>query len=270
MLNGETNTGEKHRGDCKMKSRFLAAIGFLTKIPVPERFQMDQDSLAESSRYFPIVGLVASLGLAGFDYLATRFFPLRVACVLDIFFLFVITGGMHLDGLIDTADGLLGGRTREDALSIMRDSRIGAMGAITVVLLILSKYALLVSLPVNDRVPALILAPVLGRWAMLLGVACFPYARQERGMGTVFVCSRNGQESVSPLKRLCVPAVLTILPVVGVARSRGVCALIICSFVSLACSRKISGYLGGLTGDVYGFLSEICEALALVVFCVNA
>lgn len=302
-----------------MTSRFLSAVGFLTKIPVPGWALMDQSSLAASPSYFPAVGAVIGFGLAVCDSFFTWLFSLPVVCVLDLTLLFAVTGGMHCDGLIDTADGLLGGTIREDALRIMRDSRIGAMGAITVVLLFLSKYALLISLPdlpveagklaslgiahsmcnvlagvqagavrlgitgllgrlnlargvpsccilpVGGRLAALLLAPVMGRWAMLLAISIFPYARKESGMGTVFACAgresgkdqgqeqqqgqpvvhdhtkRQSQEQGNnrrPRRRLYVPAALIALMGTGVAGIRGAFAFVLCSLVTLLWGEK--------------------------------
>lgn len=331
----DVKTGCKHPGD--IVKRFLSALGFLTRIPVPEWALADRASLAASPPYFPAVGAIIGLGWAAFDLLLTRMFPLPVACALDLLFLFIVTGGLHWDGLSDTADGLLGGRTREDALRIMRDSRIGAMGAIAIALLLLTEYALLVSLPVvgvmpaqpafgevagsicdgasnvlqvglvppgstgflgrsnlardisfdrtlslTGRVPALLLAPVLGRWAMLLGMELFPYARKESGMGTVFSCWGGQSEMVQeqgpgqlrdegpnsrPKKRLYVSGALTVLSAVGVAGMKGACAFILCSLVASFWGRKVSAFLGGLTGDTYGALCEFGEIVALLVFC---
>jgi adenosylcobinamide-GDP ribazoletransferase len=310
-----------------MGRRFLSAVGFLTKIPVPGWVLMDQLSLAASPPYFPVVGAAIGFGLAVFDCLFTWQFPLPVACVLDLILLFAVTGGMHCDGLIDTADGLLGGTTREDALRIMRDSRIGAMGAIAVVLLILFKYSLLISLPalpfetgrlalseisnnlckasanvfqigavklrvagflgrlnlalpLKGRLPALFLAPVMGRWAMLLAIFVFPYARKESGIGTVFACA--GQEpgkdqgqkqeqgnNCGPRSGLYISFALAALLGLGVAGIRGVFAFALCSLVTLLWGRKVSAFLGGLTGDTYGALCEICEIVTLLVFCLG-
>ncbi|HHY12235.1 MAG TPA: adenosylcobinamide-GDP ribazoletransferase [Firmicutes bacterium] len=336
-----------------MTSRLLSAAGFLTKIPVPGWALMDQASLAASPPYFPAVGAGIGIGLAAFDRLVARLFPLPVACILDLVLLFVVTGGMHCDGLIDTADGLLGGTTREDALHIMRDSRIGAMGAIAAVLLILAKYALLISLPVllsgtwrlavseisnslcktsagalqigivklritgfpgrlnlagsllpfhilplRGRLPALLLAPVMGRWVMLLAISIFPYARKENGMGIVFASSgrefgkaqgqkqeqEQGRRAVHDQgkgqnqkqgndrrlrSRLYVSAVVTVILGTVVAGTRGALAFTLCSLVTLLWGRRVSAFLGGLTGDIYGALCEICEVVTLLVFCVG-
>lgn len=313
---------------------FLSAIGFLTKIPLPNWAYTDQDSLAASPPYFPLAGVALGLGLAVFDNLASRVFPLQVACVLDLVFVFAVTGGMHCDGLIDTADGLLGGRTRKDALCIMRDSRIGAMGGIALALLILAKFVLLVSLqgflqapeimaqsakvvdvsgrlkltggtngrlfrgrlPFYGRLPALLLAPVIGRWAILLAIVLFPYARKQSGMGTVFTgfyegagqgleqskkqgkersgqSQTPGQEQYLRLsdsrKRFCISSTLTACYSFAIGGTRGVVALVLAGCFTWFWARRVSAFLGGLTGDVYGAISEICEIITLLVFCLQ-
>ena len=93
--------------------RFLAGLGFLTRMPLPPRVQLDEASLAESPPLFPAVGALIGVTLAGFDHLAWRVFPAPVVAVADLALIFFITGGLHLDGLLDTADGLLSGKPRE-------------------------------------------------------------------------------------------------------------------------------------------------------------
>ena len=238
---------------------FLAAVGFLTRIPIGVALQADAEQLGRSSPYFPLVGGVIGLALAMTDRLASRFFVPAVVSAIDLAMIFVLTGGMHLDGLIDTADGLLSGRGKERILEIMRDSRVGAMGVIAGILLVILKFSLLTAVLPQVRPYALFLMPVLGRWVMLSAIVFFPYARQGSGFGRIFA------------KRVSIPVFLitTVLTVTVCTVSggpRGCAAFFGSAVASLWLARSISRFLGGLTGDVYGALAEVGEAIGLAFF----
>ncbi|MBP8613258.1 MAG: adenosylcobinamide-GDP ribazoletransferase [Firmicutes bacterium] len=265
--------------------RLWAGVGFLTKIPVPTWIAMDADSLSLSPPYFPAVGAIIGLGLALFDRLFAVLLPAPAVCAMDLVFMFLLTGGIHWDGLIDSADGLLGSHTREDALRIMRDSRIGALGAITMVILIITKYSLLVSIPLLSpeanrltacpRFQALMVSPILARWCMYLVMRVFPYARKEGGLGSLFArppkCEETGDEEtrLSVTTDLILPGVLTAACAMAIASARGLCAFILCSLAALLGGWRMSHFLHGLTGDTYGAICEVCEILALIVFCIE-
>ena len=165
-------------------SGLLAAFQFLTILPVKRNFTAEQ--IGRSSVYFPVVGLVIGLILAGFHFVF-RAFPPPVANLLLIALLAILSGGIHLDGLADTMDGIAGHRTPEQRLEIMRDSRIGGFGAIGLIFLLLIQYVSLNSIPSFPErliVFGLILAPVLSRWAMVNAIFVYPYARPT-GLGRV-------------------------------------------------------------------------------------
>src|SRR5208283_4809952 len=119
--------------------RFLAAMRFLTVIPFPGNWGADESSLAGSTVFFPVVGLLIGLGAAAVAACAARWLPAGPAAGLVIVALLAVSGGLHMDGLSDSADGLLSARPRERALEIMRDSHVGAMGVIAIVCVLLLK-----------------------------------------------------------------------------------------------------------------------------------
>lgn len=238
---------------------FLAAVGFLTRIPIGVVSHADAEHLGRSSPYFPLVGGVIGLVLAMTDRLASRFFVPVVVSALDLAMIFVLTGGMHLDGLIDTADGLLSGRGKERILEIMRDSRVGAMGVIAGILLVILKFSLLTAIPPQVRPYALFLMPVLGRWVMLSAIVFFPYARQGPGLGRIFA-----RKVSIPVFLITTVLTMTVCAVLGGAR--GCAAFFGSAVASLWLARSISRFLGGLTGDVYGALAEVGEAIGLAFF----
>ncbi len=156
---------------------FFAALQFLTIIPLPKRLAGETEDLEKSVPFFPLVGLFIGLLAAGFDQLAGSHLPPFAASVLVVILLVGISGGLHMDGLADTADGFLSARPREKMLEIMRDSRTGVMGTIAVVFVILLKIAVLNPIPLDLRWKAILLMPLAGRIAMVLMMTFLPYVR---------------------------------------------------------------------------------------------
>lgn len=178
---------------------FFTALSFLTRIPVPLRSQ--PGSWSRSVRYYPAVGLVIGGMLAGFDLVAAAWFPPWVRGVLLLGLWVWLTGGLHLDGWMDTADGFGSYRPRERTLEIMKDSRVGAMGVIAAILLLLLKASALASTPGPLWIP-LLAAPVIGRWALLPAIHFCPYLTQD-GIGKGL---REGLTPVSMAAALCSPS----------------------------------------------------------------
>ena len=152
---------------------FISAIQFITILPVG---RADTFEPAKMIPYFPIVGLFLGLLTALFDQLATALWSRPVASLLDIIFLAVITGAFHLDGLGDSADGLLGQRSKERVLAIMKDSRLGTMGLVAIVFGLALKWAGIAGLDAN-RTLLLVIVPAYARGGMLFGMRFLEYGR---------------------------------------------------------------------------------------------
>ena len=163
--------------------KFLAALQFLTIIPLRRTFGLED--MGRSLGYFPVVGLILGLILAGLSWLLDLVLPLALVNILLIVALVVLTGALHLDGLVDTCDGMAWHRTPQERLEVMRDSRAGSFGVVGACCLLLVKYVSLNSVPEASRTAALVLMPVLGRWGMAYAVFAYPYARSH-GMGRIF------------------------------------------------------------------------------------
>lgn len=162
--------------------RFLSAIQFLTIIPLGRREPFDARSALP---FFPLCGLLIGSILIGIHAIAGLWWPGPVVAVLDVVGLAVLTGALHLDGLADTADGLYGQRAPEQALAIMKDSRIGAMGMVSVVCCLAAKWAGVAHLVANDQI-WLLLVPAYARSAVLFGIKALPYGRPGGGTGHAF------------------------------------------------------------------------------------
>ena len=232
----------------------LQAFGFLTILPVGGGRQA---SMGAARAWFPLAGLALGGALAGLDWVMdTAVPPLAVSAIL-LAALLVLTRGLHVDGFMDACDGLFGGHTREDRLRIMRDSHVGSFAVAGGAALLLLKWSLLVSVPLEVRWELLLLFPCLSRLGMLATMAAFPYARAE-GMGAAFLDGRGRWQVAVGLATAGVAAWL-LLGGGGLALVGGAVV------VALALGWWMSRMLGGMTGDTYGAVNEAGEAAALLL-----
>ncbi|MBI4288857.1 MAG: adenosylcobinamide-GDP ribazoletransferase [Chloroflexi bacterium] len=239
---------------------FWAALGFLTILPTPRR--AGGGKFARSLVYFPVVGLLIGLLLWGVDLLLRMALPLPLESALLIAVLAVLTGGLHLDGFMDTCDGL-GGRDPEHRLAIMKDSRVGAFGVVGALVLLLVKYGALVSLAPPLRAVALVLMPVMGRWSMVLGIVGYPYARAE-GLGTAFAgTGRWRQFGLATALAAAMAHFATHWA--GLSTWTGLATLSGVALVAWCAATFLKRKLTGLTGDSYGALGELSEVVGLIL-----
>jgi adenosylcobinamide-GDP ribazoletransferase len=240
-------------------SDILSAIGFLTVIPVGQQ-KLPPERMAAVAALFPLVGLVIGGILVGFDLLVTGLLPRQVTDALIVTFLAFITGGLHLDGVADTADGLIGGRgDKEKTLAIMKDSRTGAMGVIAIALLLLVKFMALDNIPSVLRPGALLLAPALSRWGQVLVSYGSRPARSENSLAGSFITY------IKPAHFI----VASIMSMGFGILFGGMTGLASVAAVAIACLllKLFFNYsIGGETGDTIGASSEITEALVFVIF----
>jgi adenosylcobinamide-GDP ribazoletransferase len=240
-----------------MNSTLPLALTFLTKLPWPWRGPADETALARSLFWFPWVGALLGLIFWGAWVVLHKTLPAPAAAALLLTLTAWITGGLHLDGLADTTDGLGGGRTPADALRIMKDSRVGAFGVISLILALLLKFSLFLSLAaLPGRTAALALYPVISRWGMVLLAYLSPYARAEGGLGQAMTLGVSQRVLAGASLAAGLLAVL-ILGAPGLALFIAAGALVWLG--SLYCRHR----LGGITGDILGAANEILEILVL-------
>ncbi|MDH3999513.1 MAG: adenosylcobinamide-GDP ribazoletransferase, partial [Desulfuromonadales bacterium] len=157
---------------------FFAAISFLTVLPLPQSWCGDERALGRSLVWFPLVGLLIGCVMALLDLALYSLFPgLLVPSALLLIAMIAVSGGLHLDGLADSADAFMSSRPREQMLEIMKDSRCGPMGVIVIVALLLLKFSALASLSGEWRTSTIVLMPLAGRVALVLQTVTMPYAR---------------------------------------------------------------------------------------------
>lgn len=234
------------------------AIGFLTRIPIGGAPEVSAVSLGRSLAFFPLVGLLLGGILVACDAGLMHLLPRAVGDALLLAVLALVTGGLHLDGFADLCDGIGGGRDREAALRIMKDSCIGAFGAIGLILLLLLKYLALTSLAAGIKPAALLLMPVAGRWAPVLLTVTLPYLRGPEGTGAVFATHAGRRELLL--------ATLTLLAVAAALfRVEGPVLVGVLALSGAGFGFWIRRRLGGVTGDVLGAAVELLELLTLLL-----
>lgn len=248
-------------GYFKMKS-FVIALQLLTIIPIKTKNAVEERELGRSTAFFPLVGAVQGAILVGANLLFSKFLPTDISSVLILVVLILTNGGFHLDGFADSIDGLAGGNTKEERLHIMRDSRIGAIGVVAIVLLLLVKFLCINSLtspltPLTSNY-ILFLLPVIGKWSMVPIAYWSDYARPTSGLGKAFT-EHTG------LRELLVSTVFALSVSVILLSWYGLVYAGIIFIAAYLFTVFFKQKLGGVTGDVFGFQSEISEVIYLVL-----
>lgn len=236
-----------------MKS-FLIALQFLSRFQVARQTEWTERDFGGAVVWFPLVGTVIGAFLWLVCTASMLIFPPSYGAVLVAAAWFFITGGLHADGFMDTADGLFSGRSRERMLEIMKDSRVGANGVMAFFFLAAFKICFLASLPSPAALEAVIAVPTAARFSVLVGIFEFPYAR-EQGLGQYFV-------RCAPPHALLKAFGCSLLPLAycGAAYAAVIGAALL---LSLAFNSYVAGKLGGVTGDTYGACIEWSEAALL-------
>jgi adenosylcobinamide-GDP ribazoletransferase len=251
-----------------MIKNFITALQFLTIITVRKDHVVEEGDMAKSIVYFPLVGFLIGVLLVNADKIfALIALPQTIATFLLIIISVLITRALHIDGLADTLDGLMGGRDHSSRLAIMKDSRLGTAGALGIVFVLFLKYLCLNNLFESDRIVALLVAPALARWAQTLMVSNAEYVR-DHGMGKAFVGHLRSSSLVATsavaiglsafvVVRLDVHSVILFFTLI--------CGVLLLTYLG---KRYLVHKLGGVTGDAIGAMSELNEVLVLFVFVV--
>ncbi len=238
-------------------SRFLTALAFLTRVPV-RHADCAPEAIGRSASLFPLVGALLGVVDVCILWMLRRVMPPALVATLVVLAGILLTGALHFDGLADTADGLGGGRTREDVLRIMRDHQIGTYGAIALMVVLMLRIAAIATLIERDIAGRwLIAAPVVGRWSIVMLGRWLPYARSDEGLGRA-VTDHTGIQELFVATLVTVVVVSRVSGWVGAA---GIGAAVVAtSLMALACWRRI----GGVTGDTLGANAVVCETAVLL------
>ncbi|MBP0596870.1 adenosylcobinamide-GDP ribazoletransferase [Herbaspirillum sp. LeCh32-8] len=245
------------RGALHQLRLFFIALQFFTRLPIPRWVGFHADWLQRSTRYFPLVGWVVAWAAALVYVLAAQLWPQPVAVLLSTIAGIWLTGAFHEDGFADVCDGLGGGLTRERALEIMRDSRVGAYGVIGIALLLATKVAALNALLPFQLLAALGIAHPLSRWLATCLIWRLDYVREE-GKAKPLAQHMGGGEF---LLATC----FAVVPVIGViclgmmSWQRVVAGLVLAAIAAAWLARRFVRRLGGYTGDCLGAVQQLSE-----------
>lgn len=233
---------------------FFAALQFLTLCPWPRRVTRSAEEVGRSAIFFPVIGLALGSILVFINSLLQPFTSSGLLSVILIAALVVATRGFHLDGLADTFDGLGAGGGRERVLQIMDDSHTGVFGVAAIVLVLFIKAEALDSVG-DSRWRALLMAPLLSRWTMVL-LAYHSKAAKE-GLGSMFIANLEA-------KHFFCATFVTLLLAVTIQPIAGITLMAWVAVFTLACKLYFHRCLGGVTGDTFGAVGELSESSVMV------
>ncbi|HTM06951.1 MAG TPA: adenosylcobinamide-GDP ribazoletransferase [Verrucomicrobiae bacterium] len=237
---------------------FLASLQFLTIFPWPRRAARSGEEIARGAAFFPVVGFLLGMVLLFADFSLRRFLPPTLLAAALVALLAVLSRGLHLDGLADTFDGLGAGGARQSMLTVMDDPRTGVFGVLAVVFVILFKIYAIEA--VAERRPALLIAPVLGRWAVVL--LAYRSTAAKEGLGSLLLAQMSG----APLLFATGTAFILTAAFSGM---RGLAIMAFVALFALAAKSYFHQRLGGVTGDTFGAVEELSETAVLVAFAVG-
>lgn len=236
---------------------FITCLEFLTRIRFSNRTDWRDDDFSRSVPYFPLVGLVIGLFLGGANYLLVYLdTPVFMRAVMLILAELIVIGGLMYDGFMDTSDGVFSARDRERMLEIMKDSHVGSNAVIALVCLVLLKIAAYVSIDGDKLTWVLLAMSVATRTFMVNYIVNFKYARKT-GIGHMFT-----QYSKPVYVYVAFAVCLALVTACGLLYLYTAAAAFV---ISLCLAHFISGQLGGLTGDTYGFLTECGNVIYLML-----
>ncbi|MEW9122152.1 MAG: adenosylcobinamide-GDP ribazoletransferase [Thermotaleaceae bacterium] len=236
--------------------RFLLMIQFLTRIPLNMELEVDERDFSEGIIYFPLVGLIIGLFIVAAYTVGLHLGGILLAAVMAVTVEVFISGGLHLDGLGDTFDGVYSNRPREQILEIMKDSRLGTNAALAIILILMLKIALISSMQSQHIYSVLLLMPVFSRLSLVFGSRFSKYARKS-GMGNLQIEKTTNRHvfitcTMAFIFSFINPWTLIFLPILFI--------------FSILYIQHITGKIGGMTGDTLGALCELSEIVYLSYF----
>ncbi|HYE82749.1 MAG TPA: adenosylcobinamide-GDP ribazoletransferase [Clostridia bacterium] len=242
---------------------FILTLQFLTRIPVNSDLHATEEDFAKGVVYFPVVGLIIGafnlIVLAVASRILGGLFPL-ICCLLAGT---AITGGLHVDGLADTCDGIFSSRGRDRMLEIMRDSRIGTNGTIAIIFDYLLKLVLLSQLSGRGLYLAVLLSTVAAKTLVVLLMKTSVYARSGLGLGGLYLEKQTVGATL-------LATVIGLGIITGFAGIWGVAAFAVCAAVCFIYRSFIYSKLQGMTGDTLGAANELLEVFFILITAVMA
>ncbi|MBD2810278.1 adenosylcobinamide-GDP ribazoletransferase [Xenorhabdus sp. Vera] len=242
---------------------FWATVQFMTRIPVPEKWAegVDLSQYWRGIPTFPLIGLIIG-GVSGLLFLTITYSGggVYIGAISYVLALALFTGGLHLDGLADTCDGIFSARQREKMLEIMRDSRLGTYGGIGLIFCLLTKTLVVIDLSYYSPLHLLALltcAPIVGRTVVVLFMYQQRYAREHGGMGSSYI---GRVTASSTMLTLLIGSIL----VMALGNWQGLTAMAVTLLIVYGMALYFNNRLGGQTGDTLGAAIEVGEVIFLV------
>lgn len=238
-----------------MARGFLILISFFTRIPIGNKIEYDEESYVKGLSLYSLMGAIIGLFLAAiyliFNNVYITFFK---GLILTIAYI-IITGGIHLDGTADTSDGIFSGRSGERIFEIMSDSHIGSFGVLSLILVVISQIILFSYADIFT----VFMMPVVGRASVIVASWGKKYAKNSKGMGTLFIESINN--NVLIINLLAALLLILLIPYSFIFLISVIATLMISYFMSC----KIEDKIGGMTGDTCGFVLEISQIIFMMI-----
>ncbi|WP_053956628.1 adenosylcobinamide-GDP ribazoletransferase [Inediibacterium massiliense] len=236
--------------------RLILMIQFFTRIPISVNLEVTEEDFSEGIVYFPLVGLIIGMFIVSLYYIGYKLGGILLGSVLCVTGEVFITGGLHLDGLGDTFDGVYSNRPKDQILEIMKDSRLGTNAALAIFLTLLLKISFIFSLPVPYVYGVLIVMPTFSKLCVVYAARFSTYARKS-GMGNFFIGKTNN-------KHLIIAIVSSII--IGLIYIKAIPFVLVGYLFSIGYVKHITDKIGGMTGDTLGAISELAEIVYLFYF----
>lgn len=234
---------------------FILALQFLTRLPANIPIDFNQENIRKSTFFYPYVGLILG-GLSILPYYFLSPYNKEIASFLTLVMMIILTGGLHLDGLADTADGFFSNQDKEKTLEIMKDSRIGAFGVLSLILIILFKYIVISN--IENKLPVFLILSMGNSRLIVLYQIVFARVARPGGLGDMLHKSK-------PRIYLFITSIIYLSLIFYLDRRyifTVIAGFLAGGIISFFTNRKI----GGFTGDLYGASIEITETISLLTF----
>ncbi len=236
-----------------MAKGFLILISFFTRIPIGNKVEFNEESYVKGLCLYSLIGAVIGFFLA-IIYLNFNNIMLIRGLLITIGYI-IITGGIHLDGTADTSDGIFSGRTGDKIFEIMSDPHIGSFGVVSLILVVFSQIILFS----YSDIFTVFMMPIIGRASVIISSWNKKYAKNTKGMGTLFIESIDN--NVLAINLIIVLFFMLLTPFRFIFLTSVFATLMISYFIS----SKIEDKIGGMTGDTCGFILEISQIIFMMI-----
>lgn len=245
----------------KLIRRLILMVQFFTRIPITTSFKAETEDYGKGLIFAPLIGLIIGEILAALYIILNHVLPAYICVVLVVIIYLLITGGLHFDGLGDTFDGIFSNRPKDKILEIMRDSRVGTNAVLAIVCILLLDVALLLGINKEYIVSVLLLMPVAGRIASLVGAGVSKYARTGEGIGKSFIehCG---------IKEIIIGLIIYFAIFYLLAGLNGLIISALPPISAIIIIKLLGRKIGGATGDILGAVLEINQTIFLLAVCI--